>query len=291
MAAVPDTTLHPPRAAWLARLAVGALIDEAELTPKPALVDRRGSGAHVDLDLSLMRRSAWALEAGFAAMAEAARHQQPDQALRERLGALGRAAECAMFAVTQGSNAHRGAIWVLGLLSAAAAACPGQTPAALAAWAARLACHVDRDAPAPASHGAAARARYGVGGARGEAVAGFPHVVDVGLPALRAARQRGVNETCARLDALMAIVARLDDTCLLHRGGREALRTAQRGAQAVLAAGGSGCAEGWQALLALDAALLARNASPGGAADLLAATLFMDRLHGEGALSPSPALE
>ncbi|HEY1997800.1 MAG TPA: triphosphoribosyl-dephospho-CoA synthase MdcB, partial [Paraburkholderia sp.] len=31
---------------WLARLAVTALIEEALLTPKPALVDQRGSGAH-----------------------------------------------------------------------------------------------------------------------------------------------------------------------------------------------------------------------------------------------------
>ena len=30
----------------LADLAVEALIDEVELSPKPALVDRRGSGAH-----------------------------------------------------------------------------------------------------------------------------------------------------------------------------------------------------------------------------------------------------
>ncbi|MDQ4415656.1 triphosphoribosyl-dephospho-CoA synthase, partial [Pseudomonas aeruginosa] len=30
----------------LADLAVDALIDEAELSPKPALVDRRGNGAH-----------------------------------------------------------------------------------------------------------------------------------------------------------------------------------------------------------------------------------------------------
>ncbi len=33
----------------LARLARQSLIAEAELTPKPGLVDRRGSGAHRDL--------------------------------------------------------------------------------------------------------------------------------------------------------------------------------------------------------------------------------------------------
>jgi len=119
--------------------------------------------------------------------------------------------------------------------------------------------------------------RYGVLGARGEASAGFPHVVNIGLPALRAARARGVGETCARLDALMAIMASLDDTCLLHRGGVTALHAAQGGARAVLAAGGSSTAAGRQALLRLDADLLGHRASPGGCADLLAACLFLDR--------------
>ena len=45
------------QAAHLARLAVRALLEEAELKPKPALVDKRGPGAHTDLSLTLMRRS------------------------------------------------------------------------------------------------------------------------------------------------------------------------------------------------------------------------------------------
>lgn len=40
----------------LADLAVDALIAEADLSPKPALVDRRGSGAHTDLHLGLIDR-------------------------------------------------------------------------------------------------------------------------------------------------------------------------------------------------------------------------------------------
>ena len=52
----------------LAALAEQALIAEAELTPKPGLVDRRGSGAHSDLSLNLMRLSAKSLRPFFAAM-------------------------------------------------------------------------------------------------------------------------------------------------------------------------------------------------------------------------------
>ena len=265
------------RALRLADLAVDALIAEAMLTPKPALVDRRGSGAHRDLDLARLLRSARSLHPAFLKMATHAEGRQPDQVLREELALLGRAGECDMLAATGGSNAHRGAIWVIGLLVAARAISgDGANPSEVAAQAGRIAVFPDRYAPPQDSHGARACRRYSVGGARGEACTGFPHVVNVGLPAMWAARARGAEETCARLDALMAIMARLDDTCLLHRGGLHALEAAQSGARAVLAAGGSSSAAGWRALLRLDAELLTRHASPGGCADLLAACLFLD---------------
>jgi len=46
----------------------------------------------------------------------------------------------------------------------------------------------------------------------------------------------------------------------------------------VLSAGGSATVQGSKALAELDTQLLTLNASPGGAADLLAATLFLDRV-------------
>ena len=266
------------RALQLADLAVESLIAEAMLTPKPALVDQRGPGAHRDLDLGRLLRSARALHGAFLQMAMASIGRMPDQALREQLAAIGRAGEGDMLAATGGSNAHRGAIWVIGLLLAArAGAGAGAAPHEVAAVAARIAQFEDRCAPRLDSNGLRVCERYGVAGARGEAHAGFPHVVEIGLPALWAARERGADETCARLDALMAIMCSLDDTCLLHRGGWPALRTAQSGAAAVLGEGGSSSAEGWRALLRLDTELLALNASPGGCADLLAACLFLDR--------------
>jgi triphosphoribosyl-dephospho-CoA synthase len=267
----------PTSAPVLAHRAVNALVAEALLTPKPALVDRRGSGAHRDLDLNRLLRSAAALRSSFQQMAQCAQGREPSQSLREELASLGRCAERAMLVATGGSNAHRGAIWVLGLLVAARAMGDSNaSPAETAAVAAGIARFSDRFAPGTASNGSRACERYGVPGARGEACEGFPHVVDVGLPALQAARSRGIDPTCARLDALMAIMASLKDTCLLHRGGPNALAVAQNGARAVLSCGGTSTAEGWSALLALDGVLLARNASPGGCADLLAACLFVD---------------
>ncbi|SAK62678.1 triphosphoribosyl-dephospho-CoA synthase [Caballeronia hypogeia] len=264
----------------IATHAVDALIAEACLTPKPALVDRRGSGAHRDLDLDTMQRSANALQPTFLAIARAACGVSPSQALREQLARIGREGEAAMMRATNGSNAHRGAIWIVGLLCAGAAMHAPDDSDAICFSAAEIALHEDRFAPCAAqqSHGARASERYRVAGARGEAREAFPHARLVGLPALDDARARGLAEPHAQLDALVAIIASLDDTCLLHRAGLPALRIAQRGARRVLREGGVSTHEGRAALATLEADLLTLNASPGGAADLLAATLFLDSL-------------
>ena len=270
----------PSTAERLADLAVQALVDEADLSPKPGLVDRRGSGAHSDLHLGLMHASAQSLWPAFAAMADAARAEgRVSQVLRETVGQLGRDGETEMLRVTNGVNTHRGAIWALGLLSAAAMLESGASAERIAVTAAALARLEDPAAPHnPDSHGARVCRRYGVLGAREQAQHGFPAVIEHGLPQLLASRRACAGEQNARLDALLAIMGTLTDTCVLHRAGLEGLTRMQAGARTVLAAGGAASLAGRRQLRLLDRDMLALNASPGGAADLLAATLFLDRL-------------
>ncbi|MDZ5433074.1 triphosphoribosyl-dephospho-CoA synthase [Pseudomonas fluorescens] len=264
----------------LADLAVDALIDEADLSPKPALVDRRGNGAHTDLHLGLMHASALALWPAFKEMAEAAIDiGEIGLPLREAIGLIGREGEQAMLATTSGVNTHRGAIWALGLLVAAVALEPESSAAgSITLRAARLALLDDRYMPRPLSHGVQVAQRYGARGAREEAQLGFPAVTQRALPQLLRSRAAGHGEQNARLDALLAIMTDLSDTCVLYRAGEEGLHTMQLGAQAVLDAGGSASLAGRRRLHELDQQLIALNASPGGAADLLAACLFIDRI-------------
>ena len=267
-------------AARLADLAVEALIDEADLSPKPALVDRRGSGAHTDLHLGLMHASALSLWPTFKEMADAAiAFGEIGLPLREAIGRIGREGEQAMLATTGGVNTHRGAIWALGLLVTSVALEPDAGSASsIALRAALLALLADRHAPYSPSHGAQVAQRYGARGAREEAQLGFPAVIQRGLPQLRRSREAAHGEQNARLDALLAIMTNLADTCVLYRAGERGLQTMQLGAQAVLDAGGSASLGGRRRLLELDQRLNALNASPGGAADLLAACLFIDRI-------------
>lgn len=269
----------------LAELAVTALIEEAELTPKPGLVDKQNTGAHTDLNIELMIRSAQSLRTTFADIAYTAFQQKPSQRLREEIAEIGRHGERVMLQATGGTNTHKGAIWAIGLLTASAAIHrPGASASQIAFTAGELARYPDRYAPKISSNGSRVRQRYKVNGAKGEAQQGFPHVTDIALPTLYRAREEGIEEPLARLDALIALIAHLDDTCVLHRGGLDALRAAKEKAFSILTAGGVSTPPGWDALKELDAELLARNASPGGSADLLAAALFLDYLPKEPAM-------
>ena len=261
----------------LASLAVRALIEEAELTPKPALADERGGGAQKDVSVSLMRRSAHCLGPFFELIALTSLEQIPTQTLCEELGTIGRWAERSMFQCTGQVSPHRGALWVFGLLVSAAAMRPASA-AAIAETARQLACLPDRNASKEEIQDLPATRPYKPTGARAEAQAGFPSIVAAGLPRLYLSREIDESETLGRLNALLAIMTRLDDARLLEQGGQAALKTAQAGAQSILDAGGVATPKGWRLLQHLDRDLLTLKSSPRGSADMLAATIFIDCL-------------
>ncbi|MXQ00307.1 triphosphoribosyl-dephospho-CoA synthase, partial [Burkholderia pseudomallei] len=95
---------------------------------------------------------------------------------------------------------------------------------------------------------------YGLTGARGEAESGFSTV--------RKTLAQWKGNTLH--DLLLRLMAINQDSNLVSRGGTEGLRYVQDYAQELLA-------NGWDqdALLRMDNALIERNLSPGGSADLL----------------------
>lgn len=267
----------------LAEFAVHALIDEVNLTPKPALVDRRGNGAHHDLTLELMERSAKSLKPMFEAMAQVAlEHGTVSQHLREAIGQIGRDGEAVMLMETQGINTHRGAIWALGLLVTATAMHSQKMnikASEICQIAAEIACLEDRFIPQQQqSHGQYVQKKYGAGGAKLQAQQAFPVIMHFGLPQLRASRAKHHTEVVARVDSLLAMMETLKDTCVLYRSGELGLKRMQKGAKYVLELGGYGTDTGKRAFNFLEIDLMRLNASPGGVADLLAATLFLDRV-------------
>ncbi len=269
--------LSPPHA--IVHAAIASLHAELALSPKPGLVCSDDRGSHDDMDATTMMKSIVALRRGFKEMVYAAMSDAPFARLQE----IGMATERAMLRATEGVNTHRGAIFNIGLLAAAIAHCMANDLAVTTANVRDTICnlwgrHID-SAPADlASHGSSVTARYGAGGARREAANGFPTVFASLWPALLDAWDRGLDQRRARVHVLMTSIATTTDTNLLYRGGTEGLAFAQRAARDFLDRGGVADAAWESELRAIGRAFVARKLSPGGSADLLAATLFVDRL-------------
>ncbi|KAB2336667.1 triphosphoribosyl-dephospho-CoA synthase [Cytobacillus depressus] len=264
----------------LAMLAVRALIEEAELTPKPGLVDKESAGSHHDMSIELMIKSAKSLEPAFSEIAKVSYGRVPSQELREEIAAIGRQGEKDMFQATGGVNTHKGAIWALGLLISSAAMNPKETSLdQIALTAGKLALFPDRNLPQQITNGQRVKEKYGVNGALEEAQKGFPHIREIALPVLYESRSRGIKEELCRLNTLFSLIASLDDTCILHRAGFAALTATKELSSEILLLGGVCTEAGWKVLEELSHFLNMCNASPGGSADLLAATIFLDYLY------------
>lgn len=252
---------------------------ELDTWPKPGLVSLFDTGSHDDMDAGMFMRSAAAIRPYFAEFARAGAARASMSVLRR----IGLRAEHAMLRATGGVNTHRGAIFGLGLLCAAAGSRSTDGPRADSSAIPTLGELVSRNwsagilaGPRPTnSHGEIAGRRYGVGGARHEAASGFANVYRIGIPALREANVlRPGDAMAARVHACFALIAAVDDTNLLHRGGETGLAFAQLTAWHFLACGGVGAPDWIERAKSAHRAFVARRLSPGGAADLLAMSLF-----------------
>ena len=292
MSAAPQLALRSARPAQRGRArveeliadqAVLALLHELAAWPKPGLVSYVDSGSHTDMDAALLQASAKALRPFFAELAQAGQAGADMGSLRT----IGLRAEAAMLAVTGGVNTHRGAIFGLGLLCAAAGTVAEISINGAAVAPARLgnvvmrrwAAEIGRGPIPLFSNGAAVLRRYGAGGARVEAAGGFRSIYEVGRPALRVGRSLQPEDPNAPpVQACFALIAAVCDTNLLHRGGPDGIRFASEAASSFLSQGGVGAPD-WRARAAtVHAVFVARRLSPGGCADLLAMTLFVDAL-------------
>ena len=275
------TAMQASAARRIARCAVRALYAELTLEPKPGLVSLRDAGSHTDMTADTFVRSLFALRHYFGAIARAGARAQPLSDLQ----ALGLAAEQRMLVATAGVNTHRGAVFVLGLLCAAAGRLVAQkqvcTPARLRHsllenWGPALQQHAAAQLQGPArSHGQQAARRFRLRGAAAEAALGFPTLFEVTLPALQAGLQAGRGARAARVQALFATMAVLDDTNAAHRCGLDGLLCVQRTAADFLRAGGVDQPDWIGRARTVHADWVAQRLSPGGAADVLAAACWL----------------
>lgn len=255
----------------LAQAAGDALLDELYTTPKPGLVDMDSNGAHTDMDVPLFEKSADALIPYFEDAVRLGMDRCDISALRMR----GVTAEREMFAATGGVNTHKGLVYSMGLLLAGMGRCliDGGSCIDHAAALARedAGQQLRRSLDSPMTNGGIVYKNYGARGATGEAASGFPDALHC-LKRLAFYRESGCTGPAAL--ALCDIMAVLEDTNLLHRGGREGLEYVRRESARISGLPGD---ERIEALYGLDRELTSRGLSPGGSADMLALAFLLER--------------
>ena len=266
-------------AAWLADEADEALRFEVSVTPKPGLVDRNNNGSHRDMTYLHFERSREAIFPYWAQFAKIGWEQgDAPETLLASLRPIGLSAEQAMFRATGGINTHKGAIFSLGVLVAAAAKLMAEdrdfSVEELLSFAGRIASPAVTELSAqkePSTHGECAYRRFGCMGARGEAANGFPHA-KLALEQLFLWQEKGLSENDAGAVALLSLIADLSDTNMIARVGEEKASALQKEAKALLKLPEK---EIIQELTAFDERMISLNASPGGCADMLAAGRFL----------------
>ncbi len=271
---------------FLAHQAVRALTEELVLTPKPGLVDLHNNGAHKDLTLRLMLDSAFSLQESFQKMASAAQSAKIDQQLRNTIGQIGRDAEQAMLKVTGGTNTHKGAIWAIGLLVTAAAYLKDailhlsfqEYAILLCNTAGKLASIEDEYTGIDhTTHGKKMIEKYKVIGAKQQAQLGFPILQHYAIPALIKCSFCQVKIKYSIV--FLKIMANLDDTCILSRTNLENLKLFQKKAKNILRNNMIYTKTVLELTHKIDREMIKINASPGGSADMLACTIFIDLLY------------
>ena len=156
---------------------------------------------------------------------------------------LGIDAEKAMLAATGGVNTHRGAIFALGLA---------------------LYPHPVAETAALLDNGTSKQRDPGISGAMQMARSGYRDLFEDWLPFYRSC---GLNR---EIFTLLRIMSTLDDTCIIHRVGYERAQLVKEEAKALLEHFSE------EKLKDLCVRYAAEGISPGGAADMLALTLFMN---------------
>lgn len=258
-----------------------SLLDEVSVTPKPGLVDRSNTGSHRDMNLSTFVASIAALVPYFRRCAQIGLEtwRNPPEDFFRQLRQAGAEAEQAMFHATSGVNTHKGAIFTLGILCGAAGRLlesgKAWTPEALFETAAAMtarAMEADFQTMTDATAGGRLYRKYGIRGIRGEAALGFPSIRNIGLPVFSQCLSRGQDWNEAGAITLLHLIARVEDTNMIARGGIGLAEEARSRAAALLPQ------PTMDQLQELDQWCIRQNLSPGGCADLLAAVCFVYRL-------------
>lgn len=269
----------------LGELATRSILLEVSSHPKPGLVTPFSQGAHRDMDFILFMKSTAVLSQGFREVSHFGYNYKGDlEKMLPPLRKLGLEVEERMFQVTNGINTQKGLIFLFYLILGSSGYLLNKrklSPKNVSSAVAKITKGITdkelgniKKGKKNLSKGENTFIKHGITGIRGEVEKGLPTVMNVGLPEFKKAYQITQDIKNSSVHALIAIMSVAEDTNIISRNGIDAYYDVQKKASEILQVGGMLTPMGKSKILDLEMEFLKRNISPGGAADLLSATLY-----------------
>lgn len=253
--------------------------------PKPGLVDPLSSGSHSDMNFLTFMMSSAAIAPALYLFAQIGRNNTCNiENVLPEIRKVGRVYEKKLLHSTNDVNTQRGILFSTGILCGAA----GYLSQSTDTFSADRLCHtaskitrgltdrelgqLDMKRRGRQTAGEQLFLKYGTKGIRGEVEKGFPSIQNVGLPAFKKAMNSGLSLTKTLIHTLISLMTCVEDTTILWRNGKGGLASVQEMASRIEAQGSVFSKDGFQEIVNLEKWFLEKNISPGGSADLLAAT-------------------
>lgn len=267
------------------------MLYEVSTSPSPGLVSPYSSGAHKDMDFFTFLKSSSSIAYSMYLCAQAG-IDNPKGDILKLLRKIGISAEKEMLKATGGVNTQKGLLFLLGILCASSGRCISRGLLLNRLNISNLCGEIcsgivelelkEIKADKKLSNGERLYIENGITGIRGEMEKGIPTVINFGLPAYEDALKSGLSTSEALCHSLISIMRVVEDTTVINRCGMEALLYMRDCAKRAMEIGGMKSIEGREYIKSLDNDFIKRNISPGGAADLLAATVMIYQLEGMG---------
>ena len=274
---------------FVSNIAIKSILFEVSASPKPGLVDRYNSGAHSDMDFFTFIRSSSVLASYFYNCTKAGIDFSGSdyKDLLIDIRPIGIKAEKDMFKATAGINTHKGIIFSMGIIAAAAGSLFKESSRDAFSFTeisnrVILISHgITKELnnvhnKEELTYGEKLYIKYGTKGIRGEVESGFQTAINTSLPILeKLIFEEIYHINDILIQVLLNLMAYTEDSNVLGRHNMEVLNYVQEKSKKAIKLGGYFTEEGKRYIESMDKEFIDRNISTGGSADLLAVSLMM----------------
>lgn len=262
--------------------AIQAMLYEVSCFPSPGLVSPVSNGAHKDMNFYTFVDSTCALSSYFVKFVREGFKEVSCRELFKNIRKIGIEAEKDMFLKTKGVNTHKGMIFLMGIACAAVgkAIRDEKTFIAITKIIKEMTSGIveneleNINLNKKLSYGEKIYIEHKIKGIKGEVEEGIPIVFDFALKIFDECNELCTNDRLVH--TLVGIMQICEDTNVIHRHSVETLRLVQEKAEDIIRKGGMKTVIGKEMIEKLNCEFIEKNISPGGSADILGVTVFMN---------------